>query len=101
MANPQATSHEARISALAAMIEANTATGVHRGRPAAEKPDEYQNGGLPPQVHARLAVEAGTGLGWREYVGSEGRVIARYGFGGSAPIKDQPNAVWIHARARC
>jgi len=49
---------------------------------------EYRNSVLPPQVHARLAVEAGTGLGWREYVGLEGRVIARYDFGASAPIKD-------------
>jgi transketolase len=30
----------------------------------------------------------GSGLGWREYVGSEGRVIAQYDFGSSAPIKD-------------
>jgi transketolase len=50
--------------------------------------EEYQNSVLPPQVRARVAVEAGTGLGWREYVGSEGRVIARYDFGASAPIKD-------------
>jgi transketolase len=49
---------------------------------------DYQDSVLPPQVHARVAVEAGTGLGWREYVGSEGRVIARYDFGASAPIKD-------------
>jgi transketolase len=43
---------------------------------------------LPPDVHARVAVEAGTGLGWREYVGHDGKVIAQYGFGASAPIKD-------------
>lgn len=49
---------------------------------------EYRNSVLPPQVTARLAVEAGTGMGWRQYVGSEGRVIARYDFGASAPIKD-------------
>jgi transketolase len=49
---------------------------------------EYRNSVLPPQVRARLAVEAGTGLGWREYVGLEGHVIARYDFGASAPIKD-------------
>jgi transketolase len=49
---------------------------------------EYQDSVLPPQVHARVAVEAGTGLGWREYVGVEGCVIARYDFGASAPIKD-------------
>jgi transketolase len=35
-----------------------------------------------------VAVEAGTGLGWREYIGEKGRVIARYDFGASAPIKD-------------
>jgi len=49
---------------------------------------EYRNSVLPPNIHARLAVEAGTGLGWREYVGLEGHVIARYDFGASAPIKD-------------
>ncbi|HKV92697.1 MAG TPA: transketolase [Candidatus Angelobacter sp.] len=48
----------------------------------------YKDSVLPPQMHARIAVEAGTGLGWREYAGSEGRVIARYDFGASAPIKD-------------
>ena len=53
-----------------------------------QQSQEYQDTVLPPQVHARVAVEAGTGLGWREYVGSEGRVIARYDFGASAPIKD-------------
>ena len=49
---------------------------------------DYQDSVLPPQVHARVAIEAGTGLGWREYVGSEGRVIARYDFGASPPIKE-------------
>jgi transketolase len=53
-----------------------------------QQAQEYQDSVLPPQVHARVAVEAGTGLGWREYVGLEGRVIARYDFGASAPVKD-------------
>lgn len=53
-----------------------------------QQSDQYQNSVLPPHLHARIAVEAGTGLGWREYVGSEGHVIARYDFGASAPIKD-------------
>jgi len=48
----------------------------------------YRDQVLPPEVTARVAVEAGTGLGWREYVGSEGRVVARWDFGASAPIKD-------------
>ncbi len=49
---------------------------------------EYQDSVLPPQVQARVAVEAGTALGWSEYVGSQGRVIAHSDFGASAPIKD-------------
>lgn len=53
-----------------------------------QQSQEYQNTVLPPEVHARIVVEAGTGLGWREYVGFEGRVIAHYDFGASAPIKD-------------
>lgn len=53
-----------------------------------QQSEEYRNSVLPPKVRARLAVEAGTGLGWREYVGLEGHVIARYDFGASAPIKD-------------
>ncbi len=54
----------------------------------AMQPQEYRDRVLPPSITARLAVEAGTGLGWREYVGAAGRVIARYDFGASAPVKD-------------
>jgi transketolase len=43
---------------------------------------------LPPEVHARVAVETGTSLGWKEYVGDRGKVIAHSDFGASAPIKD-------------
>ena len=49
---------------------------------------EYKDSVLPPQVKARVAVEAGTSLGWKEYVGAEGKVVARSDFGASAPIKD-------------
>jgi len=49
---------------------------------------EYKDKLFPPEVRNRLAVEAGTSLGWKEYVGLEGRVIARRDFGASAPIKD-------------
>ena len=53
-----------------------------------KQPAEYKLALLPPSVKARVAVEAGTSLGWKEYVGSEGRVVARTDFGASAPIKD-------------
>jgi transketolase len=49
---------------------------------------EYKNKLLPPAVRARVAVEAGTSLGWKEYVGMEGQVVARRDFGASAPLKD-------------
>ena len=49
---------------------------------------EYKDTLFPPEVRNRLAVEAGTSLGWKEYVGLDGRVIARRDFGASAPIKD-------------
>jgi transketolase len=52
------------------------------------QPKEYRDAVLPPQVRARVAVEAGTSLGWRDYVGLDGRIIARREFGASAPIKD-------------
>ena len=49
---------------------------------------EYQDSVFPPNVRARVAVEAGTTLGWREIVGLDGRIVARADFGASAPIKD-------------
>jgi transketolase len=41
-----------------------------------------------PAVRARVAVEAGTSIGWRRFVGLDGRIIARREFGASAPLKD-------------
>ncbi len=49
---------------------------------------EYKEQVLPPAVKARVAVEAGTSLGWKEYVGTDGRVVARSDFGASAPVKE-------------
>jgi transketolase len=49
---------------------------------------EYKHQVLPPNVRARVAVEAGTNLGWKEYVGMDGCVIARGDFGASAPLKE-------------
>ncbi len=52
------------------------------------QPDEYKRQVLPPEVRARVAVEAGTDLGWKEFVGNDGYVVARTDFGASAPYKD-------------
>jgi len=46
---------------------------------------DYQESVLPPSLTKRLAIEAGTTLGWDRYVGTEGDVIGIDGFGASAP----------------
>lgn len=40
---------------------------------------------LPPEVTARLAVEAGVAQGWHRYVGDSGDIISQEHFGASAP----------------
>lgn len=50
--------------------------------------EEYRASVLPPSVRARVAVEAGSNLGWHGYVGLDGSIIARRDFGASAPLKE-------------
>ena len=45
----------------------------------------YKDSVLPPKVTARVAIEAGIGMGWERYVGSAGAVIGINRFGASAP----------------
>ena len=52
-----------------------------------EQPDEYRRLVLPPEVTARLAIEAGSPQGWHRYVGSRGIVIGLTHFGASAPYE--------------
>jgi transketolase len=49
------------------------------------QPREYRDSVLPPSVHARIAVEAGSPQGWSRYVGDGGEVIGVDRFGASAP----------------
>ena len=49
------------------------------------QPQSYRDSVLPPIMHARLAVEAGSTQGWCKYVGGEGDVIGVDRFGASAP----------------
>jgi len=54
-----------------------------------EKQDEaYRDHVLPPEITARVSVEAASVIGWDRYVGSQGAKIGMYSFGDSAPIKD-------------
>jgi transketolase len=50
-----------------------------------KQPPEYREDVLPSGVKARLAVEAGSSLGWERYTGTEGRIIGIDHFGASAP----------------
>lgn len=51
-----------------------------------EKQDQsYKNSVFPPDQKKRLAVEAGSPMGWMKYVGCEGDVIGITKFGESAP----------------
>ncbi|MBX5474526.1 MAG: transketolase, partial [Thermoleophilia bacterium] len=49
------------------------------------QPAEYRDEVLPPEVRARLSVEAGVALGWRRWVGDEGDSVSIERFGASAP----------------
>ncbi|OLB53642.1 MAG: transketolase [Candidatus Rokubacteria bacterium 13_2_20CM_2_70_11] len=46
---------------------------------------EYRQAVLPPAVHARVSVEAGSPFGWERYVGPRGAIIGVERFGASAP----------------
>jgi transketolase len=52
-----------------------------------KQPQSYREEVLPPNVMARLAVEAGVPLGWERYVGLRGAVHGINRFGASAPYK--------------
>lgn len=47
----------------------------------------YRRAVLPPEVTARVAVEAGVTLGWERWTGSEGRTVGIDHFGASAPYE--------------
>jgi transketolase len=49
---------------------------------------EYRDSVLPPQIRARIAVEAGVTTGWQKWVGVDGDVVGVDRFGASAPYKE-------------
>ncbi|MBS3763178.1 MAG: transketolase, partial [Planctomycetes bacterium] len=53
-----------------------------------EQPQDDRDEVIPPNVSARLAVEAGASTGWREWIGDDGETITVDRFGASAPYKD-------------
>ena len=53
----------------------------------AEQSAEYRESVLPKAVKARVSIEAGLSLGWREIVGDAGRSVSIEHFGASADYK--------------
>jgi len=49
------------------------------------QPAEYRDAVLLPTVRARLAVEAGIGMGWQQFTGDGGAIISLEHYGASAP----------------
>jgi transketolase len=47
----------------------------------------YRQRVLPPDVRARVSVEAAVALGWRDFVGDDGECVALDHFGASAPYQ--------------
>ncbi|MFW6193607.1 MAG: transketolase [Gemmatimonadota bacterium] len=52
------------------------------------QPSAYRDRVIPPDVPARLAVEAAATLGWDEWVGPDGDVLGLDRFGASAPAEE-------------
>ena len=52
------------------------------------QPQAYRDEVLPPSITARLAVEAGSPVGWHRWVGRDGAVVGIDRFGASAPAED-------------
>jgi transketolase len=48
---------------------------------------EYKDSVIPPQVKARVGIEAGVELGWSKWLGDKGIFVGMSSFGASAPAK--------------
>lgn len=52
-----------------------------------DQTEDYRREVMPPQIKARVAIEAGSTQGWHRWVGEGGAVIGIDRFGASAPYK--------------
>ena len=53
-----------------------------------EQDKAYRDEVLPPEITARVVIEAASPVGWDRYAGASGEIIAMRSFGSSAPAKD-------------
>ncbi|HEV8454026.1 MAG TPA: transketolase [Gemmatimonadales bacterium] len=52
-----------------------------------EQPEEYRDSVLPPEIDARVSIEAASTFGWAKWTGPKGTILGMRSFGLSAPIK--------------
>jgi len=53
----------------------------------ADQEDSYRQQVLPPDIRARVAVEAASPMGWREWVGEAGEIVGLDHYGASGPYE--------------
>jgi transketolase len=53
-----------------------------------EQDKAYRDAVLPPDIAARVVIEAASPIGWDRYAGASGEIIAMRSFGSSAPAGD-------------
>lgn len=63
------------------------------------QPAAYREAVLPPDVAARVAVEAGVPLGWERYTGCRGAIVGIDRFGASAPYQTVYEKLGVTAEA--
>ena len=64
-----------------------------------QQDEDYRNTVIPPAVRARVSVEAGISLGWRDFVGDAGRIVSLEHYGSSADFAKLYDAFGITAAA--
>jgi transketolase len=52
-----------------------------------EQPQSYRDSVIPPEVRARVCVEAGVAQSWHRFAGDQGRIVSLEHFGASADYK--------------
>ena len=63
------------------------------------QPAGYRDSVLPPDISARVAVEAAGKLGWERYVGMNGAIVGLERYGASAPYQEIYEHLGITAKA--
>ncbi|MFL6725161.1 MAG: transketolase family protein, partial [Sphingomicrobium sp.] len=52
-----------------------------------EQSEDYQDSVLPPEIEARVSIEAASTFGWAKFTGPRGAIVGMRSFGLSAPMK--------------